>query len=158
MIHYTSDGIFDASVENIWNYMTAHEHRHAAFKSYRVVQTSGNQVTVEAEIYNPDKTTQNATIKHTMNPPKGFETTISGGPMDGARFSHVYTPMGDKAKVDLEGDFRPIAGMQEADQRKMLDDFFTMAFNEDNANLQKIRQESSTSFLSSLVKRFTRRN
>ena len=158
MIHYTSDGIFDASVENIWKYMSGHEHKHAAFKSYKAVQTSGNQVTIEAEIYNMDMTTQKATIKHTMNSPKGFDTTIDGGPMDGARFSHSYTPMGDKAKVDLEGDFRSIADMQEADQRKMLDDFFTTAFNEDNANLQKMQQGPSTSFLSSLVKRFTRRN
>lgn len=158
MIHYTSDGIFDASVENIWKYMSGHEHKHAAFKSYKAVQTSGNQVTIEAEIYNPGMTTQKATIKHTMNSTKGFETTIDGGLMDGARFSHAYTPMGEKAKVEIEGDFRPIAGMQEEDQRKMLDTFFTTAFNEDNVNLQKIQHGSSTSFLSSLVNRFIRRN
>ena len=139
MVHYRSDGIFDAPLEKIWKYMNSDEHKHAAFKSFKLVSQSGNLATVAVEIYNPDGTTHNATITHTMNPPKGFETTISGGPLDEAKFSHSYTEMGSKTKVDLEGDFKPIPGMSESDHLKMLDNFFTTAFTEDNANLQKMK-------------------
>jgi len=57
------------------------------------------------EVYNPDASTFKATITHNLNRPKGVETTMTGGPFDGARFVHSYTPMGGQRKVDLEGDF-----------------------------------------------------
>jgi len=57
--------------------------------------------------------------------------------MDGAKIKHTYMPMGNKTKVELKGDFKAISGMAESAQLKMLDDFYTMAFNEDNANLRK---------------------
>ena len=140
MIHYKSDGIFDASLEKIWRYMATDEHTHAAFKSFKILNESGNEVSFEAEIFGPDgKTTQKAIIKHTMNAPKGFATSMTGGPMDGANFRHTYIAMGEKTKVEMEGDFKPIPGMDEATQTKMIDEFFSTAFKEDNENLKKFK-------------------
>ncbi|HXQ92621.1 MAG TPA: SRPBCC family protein [Nitrososphaerales archaeon] len=138
-IHYKSDGIFNVPVEKVWKYMPAADHQHSAFKTYNVVEQAGNQVTVKAEIYNKDRTTQTSTFKYTMSPPKQMNTTIIGGAMDGATFTHTYTPLGEKTRVDLEGDFKPIPGVNKEEQLKSIDAFFTTAFNEDNANLQKMK-------------------
>jgi len=94
-------------------------------------------VTIDAEIYNPDGTTFNTTIIHKLNPPKGIETIMEGGAFNGAIFTHTYTPMGDKTKVDLEGEFPTFPGMSEADELMMIDGFFTEVFTEDKATLQK---------------------
>ena len=137
-VHYKRDGIatFDATTEKIFRYMSAGNHPHAAFKSHHLVGVAANVVTVEAEVYNPDGSTFRTTIKHRLNPPKGVETTMIGGAFDGARFVHLYTPMGGQTKVDLEGDFPALPGMNEADELKMIDGFFTMVFSEDEATLR----------------------
>jgi len=137
-VHYKRDGIaaFDATTDKIFRYMSAGNHPHAAFKSHHLVGVSENVVTLDAEIYNPDGSTFQTTIEHRLDPPKGIETTMIDGAFDGARFTHTYTPMGGQTKVDLEGDFPAMPGMPEADELKMIDDFFTMTFAEDTATLR----------------------
>lgn len=137
-VHYKRDGIatFDATTEKIFRYMSSGGHPHQAFKSHELIDVSGNDVTVAAEIYNPDGTTFTTTIKHKLNPPSGVETTMSDGPFDGASFVHSYTPVGNQTKVDLEGDFPPMPGMSEEDELTMIDGFFTTVFDEDTATLR----------------------
>jgi thioredoxin-dependent peroxiredoxin len=137
-IHYRKDGItiFPVSIEEVFKYMSAGNHQHAAFKSHKLVGITSNVVTVDAEIYNPDGSTFNTTITHKLNQPKGIETTMNGGAFGGAKFIHSYTSMGNRTKVDLEGDFPAFPGMPEADELKMIDDFFTMVFNEDTMTLK----------------------
>ena len=137
-IHYKHEGIatFDTTPETVFRYMSAGDHRHVAFKSHRLVSISGNLVTLAVEAYNPDGSTFMATIIHTLNPPSGVETRMSGGPFDGARFVHTYTPAGGKTKVDLEGDFPAFAGISEAEELRMIDRFFTTIFAEDMATLR----------------------
>ncbi len=137
-VHYKKDGIatFDATPEKLFRYMSAGDHPHAAFKSHRLSGVSNGVVTVNAEVYNPDGSTFETTIEHRLDPPNGIETTMSGGPFDGARFVHTYTPIGDQTKVDLEGDFPSLAGMHEADELAMIDGFFTTVFDEDTVTLR----------------------
>ena len=116
--------------------MSAGNHPHAAFKSHQLVGVAGNVVTLEAEIYNPDGSTFRTTIQHTLNKPDGVETTMGGGAFDGARFVHSYTPLGSRTKVDLEGDFPSLPGMNEAEVLKMIDGFFSIVFSEDEATLR----------------------
>ncbi len=136
-VHYKKDGIatFDATPEKLFQYMSAGDHPHAAFESHRLVGVSDGVVTVNAEVYNPDGSTFETTIEHRLDPPNGVETTMSGGPFDGARFVHTYTPIGDQTKVDLEGDFPALPGMSEADELAMIDGFFTTV-DEDTATLR----------------------
>lgn len=136
-VRYRKDGIatFDATPEKIFRYMSAGNHPHASFKSHRLVEVADNVVTIEAEVYNPDGTTFKTTVKRRLNPPKGIETTMSGGPFDGACFSHPYTPVGSGTRVDLEGLFPALPGMTEADELKMIDSFFSMVFAEDTATI-----------------------
>jgi hypothetical protein len=95
-VHYKKDGIatFDATPEKIFRYMSAGNHPHAAFKRHSLVGVSGNEVTVDAEVFNPDGSTFETTITHRLNPPHGIETTMTGGAFDGARFRHTYTAHG----------------------------------------------------------------
>ncbi|HMA38900.1 MAG TPA: hypothetical protein VKP10_02420 [Gemmatimonadales bacterium] len=89
-----------------------------------------------AEFYNPDGSTFRTTITHLLTPPKNIVTTMTGGHFDGARFVHSYTPLGQRTKVDLEGDFPALPGLSEADELKMIDGMFSMLFSEDAATLQ----------------------
>jgi alkyl hydroperoxide reductase subunit AhpC len=137
-VRYKKDGIatFDTTPDTVFNYMSAGNHQHAAFKSHHLAGVAGNVVTVEAEIYNPDGSTFNTTITHTLNRPSGVETSMAGGPFSGARFVHSYTPMGGATKVDLDGEFPAFPGMSEADELKMIDSFFTTVFAEDMKTLR----------------------
>lgn len=139
MVHYKKESIiiFDVGNDKIFKYMKTGNHSHRSFKSHKLIGVSGNVVTIDAEIYNQDGTTFNTTIIHKLNPPKGIETTMKGGAFNGAVFTHTYTPMGDKTKVDLEGEFPEFPGKSESDELKMIDGFFTEIFSEDKATLQK---------------------
>ena len=123
--------------------MRAGGHPHAAFKRHELVGIDGNVVTIEAEVYNPDGSTFTTTIKHTLTEPKGIESVMAGGAFDGARFTHSYTPLaGGRTKVDLAGQFPAIPGVSEADELRMIDSFFTMAFAEDTATLRTWSEQS----------------
>jgi hypothetical protein len=137
-VRYKKDAIatFDVPVDQVFKYMSAGNHQHAAFKSHRLAGVTGNVVTIDAEIYNPDGSTFKTTITHRLNKPAGVETTMAGGAFDGARFVHSYTAIGGKTKVDLEGDFPAFPGMPEADELKMIDGFFSGAFAEDTITLR----------------------
>jgi hypothetical protein len=137
-VHYrrAEIAIFPTSIETVFRYMSAGGHKHAAFKSHRLVKKVGNVVSIEAEIYNPDGSTFRTTIEHTLNQPKGVETKMFGGAFDGAAFVHSYTSVGGKTHVDLEGDFPAIPGMSETEELKMIDGFFGMVFGEDAVTLE----------------------
>jgi heme-degrading monooxygenase HmoA len=136
-VRYRKEAIatFDASPDTLFQYMRSGGHPHAAFKSHRLIGLDGNLVTVAAELYNPDGSTFETTIEHRLDPPSGIETTMHGGPFDGARFVHSYTTLGERTKVDLEGYFPPLPGVSEADELAMIDSFFTTVFDEDTATL-----------------------
>jgi len=137
-VHYKKDGIatFDATTEKVFRYMSAGNHPHKAIKTHRLVGVTGSVVTVEAEFYNPDGSTFNTTVTHELNRPRSIVTTMTGGHFDGATFTHSYTPLGNRTRVDLEGDFPALPGMSEADELKMIDGMFSMLFSEDTATLR----------------------
>ncbi|PWU25128.1 MAG: hypothetical protein C5B48_02895 [Candidatus Rokuibacteriota bacterium] len=137
-VHYKKTPIatFDTTPEKLFQYMSAGGHPHAAFKSHRLAGIAKGVVTVNAEVYNPDGSTFETTIEHRLDPPKGIETTMHGGPFDGARFVHSYTQLGDRTRVELEGDFPSLPGMSEAEELAMIDGFFTTIFDEDAATLR----------------------
>jgi hypothetical protein len=137
-LHYERKPIatFDVPVEKVFAYMSVGDHHHEAFRSHRLVGVEGDVVTVVAEISNPDGSTFETTIEHTLDRPRGIVTTMSGGPFDGARFTHSYTSVGDRTSVDLDGEFPELPGMPAADELAMIDGFFTMVFGEDEVSLR----------------------
>jgi len=137
-VQYRKQGIatFEAPVEKVFRYMSAGDHPHQGFKSHRLLGQTGNVVTLAAEVFQPDGSTFTTHISHKLDPPRGIETRMAGGPFDGARFTHSYTAIGGKTKVDLEGAFPALPGMTEADVQQMIDGFFTRVFAEDTETLR----------------------
>jgi heme-degrading monooxygenase HmoA len=137
-VRYEKDGVatFDVPVERVFEYMRAGNHPHQAFKSHRLVGAAGDVVTVAVEAYNRDGSTTEMTIEHRLDPPSGIVTTMAGGHFDGARFVQSYTPLGERTKVDLEGDFPALPGMSEADELAMIDGFFATVLAEDAETLR----------------------
>jgi hypothetical protein len=73
-----------------------------------------------------------------FNPPKGFSLEITSGPMKGTKHSHTYTPMGNKTKVVVEGEF-VAQGMDDASLKKAVLGMFEQVFNEDSAALKNYK-------------------
>src|SRR5262249_36329637 len=98
--HYRKDAIatFDGPPRTGFRYMRAGGHRPTGLKADRLVGVADGVVTVAAEVYTPDGSTFETTILHRLAPPRGVETTMRGGPFDGARFVHSYTPLGDRTR------------------------------------------------------------
>jgi hypothetical protein len=129
-------GSFDAPLDRVFAYMSAGNHPHQALKSHRLLGRSGNIITVESEIFNPDGSTFTTTITHKLNQPRGVETSMTGGAFDGARFVQSYTQVNGRVVVDLDGEFPAFPGMPEAEEIKMLDGFFAQILREDAATLK----------------------
>ena len=139
MVHVVDDGIFDAPIEKVWKYLNDDTgHAHSAVKFTKVLEQSDKGMTVELEVKNGDGSAHMETWKMTMNPPKGHTTEIIAGPMKGSKNTHTYTPMGDKTKVVVEGDYYA-QGMDDASTKKAVLAMYEMVFNEDNANLRKYK-------------------
>lgn len=128
----------------MFEYMSAGNHHHQAFKSHRLVGISGNVVTIAAELFSPDGSTFQTTITHRLNAPESIEVSMSGGVFSEARFTHFYTAPGDKTEVDLAGDFPVLPGMTEADELNLIEGFFTMLYAEDAATFKSRTAEAVT--------------
>jgi hypothetical protein len=137
-VHYKHEGIatFPTTTDTIFRYMRSGGHQHAAFKDHRLVGMSGDVVTIQAEIYNPDGSTFSTKIEHQLDEPKAIQTTMIGGAFDGARFTQSYTPVDGQTKLDVDGEFPEMPGMPEADELAMIDGFFTTVFAEDTETLR----------------------
>ena len=139
MVHVTDDGIFDAPVDKVWKYLTDQNgHSHSGERFSKVLEQTDKGMTVEVEVKNPDGSLHKETWKITLNPPKGHHTEVLAGPTKGSSNTHTYTPMGDKTKVVVEGDFFA-EGMDGAATKKAVLAMFETVFNEDNAQLKNYK-------------------
>lgn len=142
MVRVRDDGVFDAPLEKIWRFLqdTTHgTHEHRTIRATRVLDQKGNVVTQEAEVLNPDgKGTHKESWKFVMNPPKGWDMEYLDGPMKGTRHAHTYTSMGDRTKVEVDGEFH-IHGMDDESTKRAILDYFAEVFQEDSNSLKKYR-------------------
>ncbi len=140
MVHVRDDGVFDASIDKIWKYLNDERpeiHNHQMIASAKTLEQKDNAVVQEWEMRNPDgKTTRKETWRLVFNPPTGFEMEALAGPSKGTRYLNKYTPMGEKTRVEVDGDFR-MQGMDEATTKKAALGFLAQVFDEDTANLRK---------------------
>lgn len=142
MVSIRDDGVFDAPLEKIWKYIGDDRpgiHKHRSIPTTKVVNRQGNVVVQELQILNADgKGTHWETWRLTLDPPRGYQVEAIEGPTKGTRFRQIYTPMGGKTRVEVEGDWQ-IPGMDDVSVRKMALGFLEEAFNEDNAALKKYK-------------------
>ena|SRR3990172_3976932 len=137
MVHVRDDGIFDAPIDRVWKYINDERtHQHGSFQVTKVLEQKGNAMVAEAKLGNPDGTFNTEKVRMVLNPPKTFDFEYLSGPMKGTKHTHTYTPMGDKTKVVVEGEWVVPRGMTEAAVRKSALDYFAMVFEEDNSRLK----------------------
>jgi ligand-binding SRPBCC domain-containing protein len=139
MVHVKDDGVFDAPLEKIWRFLQSNEkHEHKAIKSSKVLEQKGANMTIETEMMNPDGTTRMETWQMTFNPPQGFTIEVVSGRMKGTKHTHTYTPMGNKTRVEVEGEFHA-QGMDDNAIRKAALAMLAEVFDEDNASLKSFK-------------------
>ncbi len=139
MVHVKDDGVYEAPIDKIWKYLqdeTPGVHTHRSILGSKTLEQKGNSVTQEWEMRNPDgKTSRKETWRMTFNPPTGFEMESLGGASKGTRYSHRYTPMGNKTRVEVDGEFK-FQGMDDSQTRKVALGFLSEVFDEDTQSLR----------------------
>jgi ligand-binding SRPBCC domain-containing protein len=139
MVHVVDDGVFDAPVDKVWKYINDQNfHQHSAERFTKVLEQTDKGMTVEVELKNPDGSWRKETWKMTMNPPQSLHSEVLSGLMKGTSHTHTYTPMGDKTRVVVEGNYYA-QGMDDASTKKAVLTMWEMVFNEDNANLKNYK-------------------
>ena len=136
MVHVTDEGVYDHPVEKIWRYLNDDKgHQHSSIRMLKAIEQSDKGMVAEFEVKTRDGTWRKEMWKMSFNPPKGFSLEITSGPMKGTKHTHTYTPMGDKTKVTVEGEFLT-QGMDDATIKKAALTRLEEVFNEDAANLR----------------------
>jgi len=139
MVHLRDEGVFDEPVDKIWRFLQADEgHEHKSVKTSKVIERTEKSMTMEAEMRDPGGMTHMETIKFTFDPPKGFTMEFIGGPMKGTKHTHTYTPMGNKTKVVVEGEFYG-QGMDDNALRRAVLARLAEVFDEDSASLKSFK-------------------
>ncbi len=142
MTHVKDDGMFEAPMDKIWKFLndqTPGVHNHKAMRGMKTLKQEGNSITQEWELLNPDgKTTRKETWRMTLNPPHGFELESLAGASKGTKYTHKYTSMGNRTKVEVEGEFH-FQGMDDAGTRMAALGFLSQVFDEDTASLRKYK-------------------
>src|SRR5439155_25416900 len=104
MVYVRGDGMFDASIEQIWKYVQdAERHHHRSILSQKVLEQKGNTVKIRAELAGPQGKAEEI-WQMRMDPPFGFELQVLEGPSKGSKQTHAYVPMGNNTKVIVVGD------------------------------------------------------
>jgi hypothetical protein len=140
MAHVKDEGVFDVPLDRIWTYLQDQNsgvHNHKAIRSWKVVEEQGSMTTNEIEFVNPDgRSTRKETWRMTFHPPKGFDMEALSGVSQGTKYTLTYTPMGNRTKVEVEGEFR-MSGMDDDSTRRAALGFLNEVFEEDQVNLRR---------------------
>ena len=108
MVHLRDEGAyFDGSIQSVWRYVNSGEAHSEAHKSTRnwTVKPVGditNLVTMER---NWKGTWVKVVNRVTVLPPLGTLMEVLEGPFAGTKAFTVYTPEGDRTRVDVYGEF-----------------------------------------------------
>ena len=139
MVHVSDEGVFDAPLEKIWRFLNDDTgHQHSTIKFSKVLEQSDKGMTSEVEVKNPDGSWRKEVWKMGFNPPKGFSLEVTSGNSKGTKHTHTYTPMGNKTKVVVEGEFFA-QGVDDAALRKAALAMFEQVFNEDAEHLKNFK-------------------
>jgi hypothetical protein len=142
MTQVKDDGVFEAPLDKIWKFLqdsTPGIHNHKSIRAMKTINQQGSSITQEIEFLNPDgKTTRKETWRFVYNPPHGFEMESLAGMSKGTKYSHRYTAMGNRTRVEVEGDFH-LQGMDDAATRQAALGFLSEVFEEDRASLGRYK-------------------
>lgn len=144
MVHYKSEGIFEAPLAKVWK-LLQEEHTpekitaiHTNFQKVKVLEEKGNTMKQEITAIGMDGKAMTFQARLTFNQPKNFDIEWLTGPMAGSKVSNVYTEQGSQTKVVTSGDVK-IAGMDEPSVLKIFEEMMSNSFNADQSYLKKMR-------------------
>jgi hypothetical protein len=108
MVHVADEGAwFDGSIQTVWRYLGSGEphsraHRTMRNRTSRPVADNVTEATME-------RLWRGSWVKVvnrlSVFPPLGYVVEVLEGPLAGSKFFVVYTPEGDRTRVDVHGEF-----------------------------------------------------
>jgi hypothetical protein len=134
---FDDSGVFDAPLEAVWKYFNsgvdhrlAHRHR----KSRLEEQSETSFVASWEQDY------EGRPVVFKMHgiafPPLGLAYEVLDGPFDGSKFFFYYTPLGDRTRVTLVGEFASSSIPLRELESKVID-FFATEFEQDAEGLRR---------------------
>ncbi len=139
MVYIKDEGSeFDAPVEKIWKLAQSEQFHNHSFQKNPSVTMEGEHPVLSFDVEAPDGRTVRNSIKLTLVPPLGTLLEYVEGEMAGSKAFNYYTPKGNKTGVTVVGEW--VSKSIPTEQlRKMVMKNLETSFNEDQANLKKMK-------------------
>lgn len=130
---------FDAPLTRIWEYVRSPEqHKHTRLKVLNRELVGDNMVIITNEFDDGSGKPIRNKVRNTVYPPLGTVQEFLEGPLAGSKAFLHYTPKGKRTGVSVVGEYVG-AGMDEKAVKKAVMAMLEVVFNEDNANLKKLK-------------------
>ena len=139
MVYIEDEGSeFDAPIEKVWKLAQSEQYHNHSFQQNPSVTMQGEHPVLSFDVKTPEGRTVRNSIKLTPVPPLGTFLEYVEGEMAGSKAFNYYTPKGNKTGVTVVGEF--VSKSIPTEQlRKMVMKNLETSFNEDQANLKKLK-------------------
>lgn len=133
---------FDAPLEAVWTFLKSPEIHLAAHKGERNHRTERISATTMLSHSEMDVQGQwvPVTNRVTMVPPVATIIEVLSGPLAGTKLVHVYTPAGDKTRIDVYGELT-LPGLTDEAVSNMADQVLGAVFDVDNEALRRFASQ-----------------
>ena len=119
-MHVTHDGFLDEPLEKVWKRIADPSalRDHPLVRGEKVLDQKGDTIVLESvTVTHNGKRKDLATLKITINEPKGYDVEYLSGPLAGSKFTRVFTAKGEGTRVEVSGDFK-MRGADDATTKK----------------------------------------
>lgn len=143
MVHYESNGVFDAPLDKVWELLEGHgdpetvTENHPSILDAEVLEEGEGWLRMNQTYDTPDGPMEMET-RMDLNPPEGWTSEVLSGPFEGGTTTHTYEEEGSRTRVELEGDFPVPEGMSEEEVREVVHELYTTAYHEDQRALEEL--------------------
>lgn len=129
---------FDAPIDVVWKFLKSpevHLAAHQGERNHRTERISENTVLSHSEMDVQGRWVP-VINRVTMAPPVATIVEALQGPLAGTKLVHVYTPAGNKTRIDVYGELT-LSGLTDEAVSKMADQVLGAVFNVDNEALRR---------------------
>lgn len=136
-------GVLEASVDQVWDYLSALEDHRAAHhhRGNRLDRLADGRFVASWEQEVPWGGEETFTMRGTPLPPLGIAYEILAGPFAGSVLMNYYSPLGDRTRVTLVGEFASPA-FPPGQLEERVRSFFDREFAEDQDGLRRWRAQN----------------
>ncbi|MFZ1023632.1 MAG: hypothetical protein WAN87_05815 [Thermoplasmata archaeon] len=136
---FDDSGVFEAPIGTVWTYFNsglAHRSAHHHRKSKLEELSEASFVACWEQDYEGGPVVFR--VHGTEYPPLGLAYEILEGPFVGSKFFIYYTPLGDRTRVSLVGEFASDS-IPTAELESKVTDFFATEFEQDRMGLHRFQ-------------------